>query len=311
MTDTKPGTFMPHSRLSRFLRSMAVLLCLGATGAARAQADVALGYVLDVAGQVTLMANGKRQLVEIFDRLPVDQTLNVPHGAKVVFMFRPERVEYTFIGPATLHFSTAGLQVRNGNAGVARALPPGTPARPEVSSRTRPEVRANAIGMIFPEVGETVLTNRPLLSWSGALLRQPFDLTITDCGADLLICDGVPQRTSFKSAAWRPSEDDALEWGHIYRWSVKSSAKGGRELRGWFMVVAPDQLELLSVLHPGESTEVSKLVLYAQALEEVGARYDAQEIWRQLAASRPDQRGLMCKAAGRPVEQCRRIGEGF
>lgn len=287
-----------------------VLLAVFAiSGVAHAQAGVAVGYVLDVSGQVVLASGGNRQRAEIFDRIDFNHTLTVPTGGKAVFLYRPERAEYTFHGPAAVQFSSGSVVVKAGNAGVVRSLPAGINLRLEPNSRTRPEMRAAASGEISPGPGETVLTNRPTLSWPPGAPKLPYELTITDCGNDLTTCDGTPARVALRTAAWRPSDDDALEWGHIYRWSVSQGKKTRSDQRGWFIVIAPEQLDLLTALHPGESQEVSQFVLYAQALEEVGARAEAREIWRQLTANRPEQRGFLCKAAGRPVEQCRRIGE--
>ena len=297
--------------MSYFWRqALVVLMAVTASaGSCFAQQGVAVGYVLDVSGQVVLSSGGNRTRAEIFDRIDFSHTVTVPTGAKVVFLYRPERAEYTFNGPAAIQFSETGLVVKAGNAGQVRSLPAGMSGRLEPNSRTRPELRAAGSGAIVPDIGETVLTNRPLLSWSAGAPKQPFELTLTDCGGDLAACEGVPMRVTVRSTAWRPSEDDALEWGHIYRWSVSQAKKTRSDQRGWFIVIAPEQLALLSALHPGESKEVSQYVLYGQALEEAGARNEARDIWQQLSANRPEQRGFVCKAAGRPVEQCRRIGE--
>jgi len=274
-----------------------------------AQQGVAVGFVLDVAGQVTLSAGGNRQRAEILDRIDFAHTITVPTGAKVVFLYRPERAEYTFQGPAAIQFSATGVVVKNGNGGMVRAMPAGVSVRLDPNSRTRPEARATVAGAISPEIGETVLTNRPILSWDSGGGRHNYELTLTDCGADLVNCQGMPMKVALRAPNWRPSEEDALAWGHLYRWSVSRDKKTRSDQRGWFMVIAPEQLEILSSIHPGESTETSLFVLYAQALEEAGARREAREIWQQLAQSRPEQRAFACKAAGRPVEQCRRMGE--
>ncbi|MEY3201842.1 MAG: hypothetical protein RIR70_1392 [Pseudomonadota bacterium] len=278
---------------------------------AHAQQGVAVGFVLDVTGQVVLSAGGNRQRAEILDRIDIAHTLTVPIGGKVVFLFRPERAEYTFFGPAAIQFGAGGVVVKTGNAGLVRSLPAGVSVRLEPNSRTRPEVRATATGMISPDVGETVLTNRPIFSWDSGAARSTYELTLIDCGSDLVNCSGIPMKVTLQAPSWRPSEEDALLWGHFYRWTVSQQAKKKTrsDQQGWFFVVAPEQLELLSALHPGESSEIAPYVLYAQALEEAGARREARDIWQQLTTIRPEQRAFTCKAAGRAAEQCRRIGE--
>lgn len=300
--------------MSYFLRrvlsiSLLSLAMLGAIPAGRAQeARVAVASILDVSGQVMLFSEGNRMPAEVLGRIAFGERMVVARGARVAFLYRPQRVEYTFDGPADLTFNAAGVQVRAGNEGIVRAIPGDLALRLEPNTRTRPEIRAGQPGSISPEFGETVLTNRPLLSWSGAVGREPFELTLTDCGASITECNGTPMSVKVKSTAWRPSEADALEWGHVYRWSVSQGKKARSDQHGWFLVIAEPQLEILAALHPGESRELSRLVIYAQALEEVGARSEARDLWTQLANARPDQRTLMCKAAGRPIEQCRRMG---
>jgi hypothetical protein len=208
-----------------------------------------------------------------------------------------------------LKFSGSGIERQTGDPGVARALPANMSLRLEANARTQPSLKKPDVGGTQPDNGETLLTNRPTLSWWSEKTHESFELRLIDCGTEIDSCSGSPSRVVLRSRAWRPSAEDALEWGHFYRWSVTPLKNPRAAQGGWFWVISPDHLEVLAALHPGESRETANLVLYAQALEEVGARAEAREIWQQLANLRPEQRGFVCKAAGRPVEQCRRMSQ--
>jgi hypothetical protein len=272
-------------------------MCLGLAGFAQA---APAGSVIDVAGEVTLTRNAARLKVSLFDNLFAGDVIQVPQGAKLVLTHNATKKEYAIAAPGEFEVGAddikpkggARLQTKNLNELAMVSL--GSEAGKGRATVGAVRMRGAAPPVTSPLDGETVLTQTPALSWPAMPGVERYQVTLRKSGGDVLVETAVDQ------PQYRIESASLLEWGGRYQWSVAGEQDGRRSLlvKSFSLIERADR-ETLERMKPAPDGEFSAWVVYAKALEHLGALSEARTVWAKLAAQRPDLSVLEGLAKGK------------
>ena len=275
------GNSMP-----RWIASFWAILCLGLAGIAQA---APAGSVIDVAGEVTLTRNAAKLKANLFDNLFVGDVIQVPPGAKLVLTHNATKKEYAIAAPGEFEVGIDDIKPKGGARLQAKSLNElamvslGSEAGKGRATVGAVRMRGAAPPVTSPLDGETVLTQTPTLSWPAMPGVERYQLAVKRSGGDVLM-EMVVDRPQY-----RIEPAGLLEWGGRYQWSVAGEQDGRRSLLvKSFSLIDRGDRETLERMKPAADGEFSAWVVYAKALEHLGALSEARAVWTKLAAQRPD-----------------------
>lgn len=253
--------------------------------------------VTDVAGAVQI---DKGQQVALLAEVAVGTRIRLEADGRATLLFLGTGEEYVLRGPGRYEVRAAGVQAREGAAPQRRGLPVGPLAAPRLKSsgvaqatlvmRSLPtQPQADAL-----EPKDTwILDPQPQFRWTSVAGAAGYRLTLRDANGDAVF-SGETADTTLRLPA-----DVALEGGAAYSWSIEAlpAERRARPATANFQLMEVERRAALDALRPRAGAEFAARVTFALMLEKSGATQAASQLWRELAAERPDERALARRAA--------------
>ena len=216
--------------------------------------------------------------------------IQVDAGAKLTLTYFARALEQTFSGPAKIRVQTDKVEVLQGGAGQARKLDPdkvSAAKKFESAARDRMTVATFVMRSAPPRISlvgpvdTKVSTVTPEFSWLASKDAGEFKLTLTDEQGQVL------QQASVNGTSWKPSP---LAYGRSYSWRVESAAGTGQTVsaQARFGVLDQEVATRMAQQKPNQAAPFSERLLYAAQLENEGLKFEAVQLWRALAAERPE-----------------------
>ena len=245
------------------------------------------GLVVDLQGKANVIEQGRTTRLEMLSYIRPQTEIEIGPGAALAVTWYADSSEHRFKGPARLKVSRDRIQVVQGAPGQERALGEekvsaakrGVSTRLAQAALTMRSIRAAAD--ITPVGGSRVMTLRPQFRWTSDHRSDSYRFTLRDALGEPLV------QMTVNGESLKLSDSIVLEWGKRYRWTVQD-ARGGSVVEGDFEVITREQVAQLGKLRPGAKASFSDRVLYAAALDDLALKAEARELWRKLAAERPD-----------------------
>jgi len=242
--------------------------------------------VLDTSSNVSAVTDGKSARLELFDYLYDQQKIKVPADATLVLSLRANRTDYTIKGPASLTVKADGLKLDSGRIASSKTRPDVAVSALLAGPRTQGAVRLRGPRGVLPTSGTVVATTTPVIAWPALSAGDNYELVLSDGSGNL------ESRITVAGTHWQPSAAQALTWGHAYRWRVKPAEGSSPGVSGNFTVISEVDHEQLEQLAPGAGADFAERVVYAKALDHLGVKDDARQLWQSLAEERPDSQAL-------------------
>lgn len=275
------------NKLLRLIALFWAALSLGLAASAVRAAPA--GSVIDVVGEVTLTRNAARLKAGLFDNLFAGDLIQVPAGARLVATHNAVKKEFALAGPGEFEVGADEIKPKGGARAQTRSLnelavvslgSEGAKGRATVGAV---RMRGAAPPVTVPLDGETVLEQTPTLSWPAQAGVGAYQLMLKKTDGGVLV------ETTVDKPQYRIESATLLEWGGRYQWSVASEQDGRRsQLVKSFRLIERADRETLERMKPGAEGEFSAWVVYAKALEHLGAYSEARAVWTKLLAQRPD-----------------------
>lgn len=252
-----------------------------------------VGAVLDVSAASTV-ADGKSVAIELFEYLYDDQRIRVAQNGRLVLSLSANRTDYIIEGPATIKVGARELTFESGKALSSKARPDVVVSALLAGPRTQGAVRLRASRGVLPTSGSVVASNRPVLSWPALINQGEYELAIADGNGD------AEQVHRVNATRWQPDANQALAWGHAYRWRVKPADTDSIGVSGNFTIISDSERDQLMQLLPAANASFAERVVYAKTLEHLGVRDEAKTVWQTLSAERPENAVLREYLKGNP-----------
>ena len=268
---------------SSAVRVVAAIGLLAAAGVSAYAQPVAM--VTDVSGRVAGPAP-----ITILAEIPANARLQLEPGARLVALYLKSGDEYTFSGPAQVHFDADAPRTANGAKPRKKGSPIGKGGNVTIrpvgvaqaafvmrSGRSTARIRLLALS------GTKTLEAAPEFRWReiepGA--RYRFEIT-DDTGKSVY-------ETEVADTSVRLPASVQLREGASYTWEVSARAADGRRYvsAGDFSIATSGLRAEAEALRPAPGAPVSERVAYAAWLEQVELRDEARTYWRALSAERP------------------------
>jgi hypothetical protein len=198
-------------------------------------------------------------------------------------------LEQTFSGPAKILVQTDKVEVLQGGAGQTRKLDPekvSAAKKFEPAARDRMAVATfimrsapPRIALVGP-VNTKVSAVTPEFSWMVSKDAREYKLTLMDEQGQVL------REASVNGTSWKPNE--ALGYGRIYHWKVEDATGQTVSAQARFSVLDEEVATRIAQQKPSRDAPFSERLLYAAQLENEGLKFEAAQLWRALAAERPE-----------------------
>jgi len=282
----------------RALRNVIVLIFLLAATPVFAQS---VAMVTDLSGKAALQGVAGKGIITILSEIAAETQIQLDGGARLTVVYLTSGDEYTFTGPAQIHFRAAEPQVLSGAAPQKRASslgkggkgviikPVGVTQSTYVMRGGRPTARIKLLTLS----GTKTLDASPEFRWQEleAGVAYRFELT-DDTGKSLY-------EATVTGSGFRLPSSVQLREGVGYTWEVSARAPDNRRYvsAGDFTIATPELRADANALRPGAGTPVSQRVAFAAWLEQMELKDEARKYWRVLAAERPDDARLKSLAA--------------
>jgi hypothetical protein len=135
-----------------------------------------------------------------------------------------------------------------------------------------------------PETGTVLLDTRPKFTWEAA---EPAAYTVTLQAES----GGLSYNTTVNSNSWALPAGIQLEYGKTYDWKVSYVSPANGETHGAtgkFSLATREETDQFTALKPGEADPIEDWVFYAVMLQQRQIRAEARNVWKRIAAKRPD-----------------------
>jgi hypothetical protein len=264
------------------LRQVVLSVLLLAAVPVAAVEPVAL--VTELSGKGRIGAQGRSTPLELLQDLVPGSSVTLSSGARAVIVHTANGIVYEVLGPGSFRVSPKSVDAVESTARITRReLPPDIRAYrldPTVAAQASIVMRGGEIRLDGPDGG--VLDESELRYRVGGAVREAQLDVFDERGSgvvhiDSAEVDGFDLKGRY---AWVPGE----------RYSVQVTgidAKGRAvTLRARFQLVPPEAVARLRAQEPKAATPTTDWVVYALALESVGANATARPIWRKLQTAR-------------------------
>ncbi|HZM34705.1 MAG TPA: hypothetical protein VFC18_09425 [Burkholderiales bacterium] len=246
-----------------------------------------VAIVTDLSGKATAEGMNVAILFEIRE----DARVEVTDGTRMVAVYFSSGEEYTFTGPAQIHFRPGEPQVLSGPKAEKRSNPL---ARSGRNVAIKPIGVAQAgfvmrswrntarVKLLSPS-GTLTLEHSPEFRWTEveSALRYHFELT-DDTGEPLY-------EANVAASSLRLPASLRLREGARYTWQVSTRLSNGRRYVGAsdFSVASPELRSEAEALRPVATAPVSAQVTFALWLEQMELKDEARKYWKAVASERP------------------------
>jgi hypothetical protein len=265
------------------LRHMLFALLLSIAASAAAIEPVAL--VTELKGSGTIGAQGKPSALELLHDLVPGTRVTLARAARAVIVHTASGTVYELLGPGSFRVQAKTVEAAEPSARISRRELPA-----EIRSyRLNPSVAAQASTIMRGGVG--VRLDGPD---GGVLdedeLRYAVNGTLQETQVDVLDEQGsnVVHLEGADSAAFELQ--GLFAWSPGERYTVNVSGKDSRgrpvALKARFQLLPKDVAAQLRARQPAAATPATDWIVYALALESVGANATARPIWRSRVTAR-------------------------
>lgn len=269
------------------IKASLLALALCCLAPAHAGPDDVVGMVLDIQGGGEIARKGDVRKLQLLGYLKPGARVTVEPGAKVSLSHYGAKLIYTVAGPATVQVDQDKLASVKGSAPTSRSL-----AEKVVVAALNPNMGAAAFKMRGPAAdirlvspaSQTVLIGiKPSFLWEAAG-KQSYQVTVVE-KPERHVAQG-----STESAMWTLPENVILQAGGQYRWTVSYTGADGklRSASADFSVASEADASTMLTMRPLADAAVDEWVLYASLLRDRNMFEASREVWRAIAAKRPD-----------------------
>lgn len=269
------------------------LLAFLINAAAQTSSPQPVASVIDVIGTVSVSRAGKTGALNLFDNLFAGDVVNVGKGATLFLAHNAAKSEYSATVQSEFEIVPDGVKPRSGTAPSAKKLSDFAAAAVVVpTSGGKTSVGAVRMrSMVPPETSpsnrDTIITLNPAFSWPPFSPGMTYIFTLAQSNV-------VIAKIGTKDTSVRLTAGQSLDWGVDYEWTLTIAENTDKPpvVRN-FKTIDRATLDSLLPLTPSDKATFSESVVYARALEKVGAFGAAREVWRRLAISRPGNKELV------------------
>jgi hypothetical protein len=284
--------------MSSFISSCARLLlaslfCLGLPGTATAADNAVAGMVLDLQGTGQIADNGKTSKLQLLAYLKPQMQLSLDAGSKASVSLYATKSVYQLTGPAVVEIEADKLVVKQGQPPVVKSKSQKLVAATETVNLVPGAVRMREMPprvlLLIPQNGGVILDNRPAFKWD-ALEAATYEVTVLEAAGRTVA------QSKTADSGWQLPENQQLANGKTYRWTVAyTSPRDNKTYRatGEFSVIEKSAAAELAALKPAEDGATEDWVLYALVLQNRNMNDEARNVWRRIAAKRPDLQKAM------------------
>jgi hypothetical protein len=238
-----------------------------------------VALVTELAGKGTFGASTRTEPLELLQDLMPGARLTLAGGARAVVVHTASGVVYELTGPGAFRVQAKAVESADGKSRVARReLPAAIRAyklNPAVAAQASVIMRASApLRLAGPNGG--VLSDDELRYGVPASLRDTRLEVLDETGTVVLRLDGADGFDLKGRHAWSP--------GHRYVVRVKGIDARSRAvtLEAAFQILPAETVARVRSMQPAAGTPATDWVVYALALESVGANASARDVWTTL-----------------------------
>lgn len=268
-------------------------LCLAGLLSAGVAFAEPVAMVTDVGGGASTLEKGKARKIELLSYLEPGMVLQLDAKAHLTATFFSKPVEYRFTGPAKLTVGQDKISAGDGKAESHTVSLQKTSAAKKFTVAQRESVTQAAFemrdggrpGLRLDDPVDTSLISGDAVSfnWDGPRPKGGYQVSLYDSHNKLL------HQASSTANSWVPAAG-LLKAGDAYEWEIRAVLESGEVLtaRGNFNMADNATAKTIQAQTPQAGSSFSERVLYAVFLEEKGFKYDARQLWKELAKERPD-----------------------
>lgn len=269
--------------------ALVLALCqLMMAGAARAAGpDDVVGMVLDVQGSGELLRSGRSSKLQLLSYIKPGAQFKLEAGSKASLSHYGAKLIYQLVGPVLAEVGEDGVKVLSGTPASTKSL-----AEKVVAAAVHPNMGAAAFKM--RSLGQEIAIQSPINRSVQLGARPRFQWSVPEPASFQLILTEAPERVVAKAtvegSTWELPPGTTLAAGKEYRWSVSYTAPDGqqRSAAADFTVASQADADAMRALKPGAGAAVDEWVLYAAILRDRQMLDEARQVWRDIAAQRPD-----------------------
>lgn len=271
----------------KLIKASLLALALTCLAPAHAGPDDVVGMVLDVHGNGEIARKGDVRKLQLLSYLKPGTRVTVEPGAKVSLSHYGAKLIYQVAGPATVQVEQDKLTSVKGTAPTSRSL-----AEKVVVAALNPNMGAAAFKMRGPAPdirlvspsSQTVLVGiKPSFMWEPAG-KVSYQVTVIE-KPERHVAQGTTE-----SAMWTLPDSVTLQPGSQYRWTVSYTTADGklRSASSDFSVATEADASTMLTMRPLADAAVDEWVLYASLLRDRNMFDASRDVWRAIAAKRPD-----------------------
>lgn len=284
-----------YSVFSRMTALFALALTGGCLLVRPAAAADAVAMVTDLQGKAQAVDEGRKRPLALLDYLRPGAEVKLGKGARVTLVYFQNSTQYVIAGEGAVRVAPGKPEVSGSARLTANEMRQGA-----LVANARKETAQGALVMktapqpIQPlsPVDTRVLAAHPVFVWGSPKAKPPFHLTLTDANKR------VVARADVKAMRFELPAGVTLADGARYTWRVEGRTPKGDPVAGEasFDVATAAERDKVRQARPAAGAVFSERVTYAAILDGMGFRDDARQLWRQLAAERPQDIRLRVRA---------------
>lgn len=240
-----------------------------------------VALVTELAGKATLGAKAQAAPLELLQDLMPGARVTLAAGARAVVVHTASGVVYELTGPGAFRVQAKAVESADGKSHVARRdlpaeiraykLNPAVAAQASVIMRSSQPLR-----LAGPNGG--VLTDDELRYGVPGSLRDTHLEVLDGTGTVVLRLDGAGVFDLKGRHAWSPGQR------YVVRVKGVDARSRPATLEAAFQVLAPEAVARMRSMQPAAGTPATDWIVYALALESVGANASARDVWTTLQA---------------------------